>query len=245
MGCDIHFYVERRVDGRWVTADKWTPNKYASDDDPSEPKLAIEYKDRFYSGRSYSLFAILADVRNGRGFAGVKTGEGFNPIAEPRGIPEDCCPEYRAEAERWDGDGHSHSYFTVAELLAYDWTQITRRQGYVTPAEWAKWKMDGKPDGWCGMVGGGQVKHISNEEMEAAVKASGVDMWDLAYPGLGKRRETMAAVAAQTGGSPYTLVTWEEPYYKAIDPDFLAEIMPRLWQLGKPEDVRIVFFFDN
>lgn len=245
MGCDIHLYVERRQDSRWVTADKWSPNTYASDDEPHEPKMEIAYKNRFYNGRSYNLFAVLADVRNGRGFAGIKTGEGFNPIAAPKGVPEDCCPEYRAEVERWDSDGHSHSWFTVAELLAYDWTQGTLQQGYVDAAGWAQWKRDGKPQEWGGVIGGMSIKHISNEEMEAAVKASGVEMYDLLYPGRGKQQEATKAANAQAGGSLYTLVTWEEPYYKAINSQFFAETLPRLLALGKPEDVRIVFFFDN
>ncbi len=39
--------------------------------------------------RSYNTFAMLADVRNGRGFAGIKTSDGFPVIHEPRGLPSD------------------------------------------------------------------------------------------------------------------------------------------------------------
>lgn len=109
MGCDIHFYVERQEADRWITCDTW---------EQEDDALRVPHKKKaFYSNRNYDLFAILADVRN---------GEGFNPIAPPRGVPEDCCEEYRAAVERWSGDGHSHSFFTVAELMAYDWTQCTR-----------------------------------------------------------------------------------------------------------------------
>lgn len=244
MGCDIHFYVERRVNGRWVTADKWTPNKYASEEDSNEPKFEIEYGNQFYTGRNYDLFAILANVRNGRGFAGIKTGEGFDPISEPRGIPEDCCPEYRSAAEYYGVDGHSHSYQTVAELLAYNWTQKTRHQGYVTPDQWALWKNDGKPKDWRGGVCGGSVRVVPESEMALAVKRTGVEIYDLAYPGRGKQKESVAAVNDQVGGSAYCLVDWVEPYYKSVG-DFLSNCMPRLWSLGAPEDVRIVYFFDN
>lgn len=37
--------------------------------DEDDPRLGC-YHDRWYSGRNYDLFAMLADVRNGRGFAG-------------------------------------------------------------------------------------------------------------------------------------------------------------------------------
>src|SRR5262249_46209472 len=133
MGCDIHFYVEKQVNGAWYSADKWAPNEDAGDE--GEPILALAYKNRFYSDRNYNLFGILANVRNGSGFAGCDTGDGFVPISEPRGIPDDVSKEVKAEADRWDGDGHSHSWLTVTELMAYDWTQTTKLRGYVSAAE--------------------------------------------------------------------------------------------------------------
>ena len=69
MGCDIHLYVERKVPGiGWVSLE-----------DPNEHYNGL-------TNRNYSIFAILANVRNGRGFAGIVTGTGFNPISEPRGL---------------------------------------------------------------------------------------------------------------------------------------------------------------
>lgn len=66
MGTDIHLFVETRVNGVW---------ELRSD----APR---------FSGRNYNEFAILAGVRNGTGFAGCDT-DGFAPIAEPRGLPDD------------------------------------------------------------------------------------------------------------------------------------------------------------
>lgn len=43
--------------------------------------------------RSYNTFAMLADVRNGHGFAGIKTSDGFPVIHEPRGLPDDLAVE--------------------------------------------------------------------------------------------------------------------------------------------------------
>ena len=68
-----------------------------------------------YNGRSYYLFAILADVRNGSGEV--------EPIDYPRGIPDDASSGYKYVVDRWDGDGHSHSYFTLDELINFDWSK--------------------------------------------------------------------------------------------------------------------------
>ena len=130
MGCDIHFFTERwtsdyKYEGpkdlselrdskleeilenaepnyRWVSADSWS-----KDDD--------WYADELYNGRSYYLFAILADVRNGSGV--------IEPIDYPRGIPDDASSGYKHVVDRWDGDGHSHSYFTLDELINFNWSK--------------------------------------------------------------------------------------------------------------------------
>jgi len=253
MGCDIHFYVEtRQEDGSWKTADTWELSEY---NEPGDP-LSVDYKKAFYSGRGYDLFSILADVRNGRGFAGIKTGEGFNPISVPRGVPKDACEQYRAVVERWDCDGHSHSHLTLAELLTYDWTQQTTHQGWVGPSDWAKWRDNGKPEGWSGAVSGGEVEHLDSTEFEQAWQQLRVEK---GYPE--QRRASVHLSGGRWGGeasedmprfleilgrgkSPHCLVKWTEPYYRSAS-NFWADTMPRLLALGKPEDVRCCFFFDN
>jgi len=103
MGCDIHLYVERRTDSGWEHV----------------PDHSDDWRDdlNWYSRRNYYLFAILADVRN--------EGRGINPIDSPRGLPPDVTSGVDADCVEWGSDGHSHSYLTVAEVLAYDWDQIT------------------------------------------------------------------------------------------------------------------------
>src|SRR5688500_15176320 len=128
MGCDIHLFVEKKVGGRWH---RWERTEEVKVDD------AYAYTRNYYgyNDRNYDVFAMLADVRNGRGFAGVETGSRFNVIAAPKGIPPfeklELRPsgEVQEEIERWDGDGHSHSYLTLAELEAYDWTQKREHHG--------------------------------------------------------------------------------------------------------------------
>ena len=106
---------------------KWLAERLAehpTEDDEEYRDRALNWKsfhrplvDHPYDQRDYALFAILADVRNGL--------DEFTPIAEPRGVPDDASPEYRAEVAVWSGDGHSHSWLTLKELQAYDWHKTT------------------------------------------------------------------------------------------------------------------------
>ena len=133
MGADIHFYTERwtssnNYDGprdlsedreqklsevleeaptkyRWVSADKW---KF------EDGSWHVPWNSEYYSGRNYYLFSILADVRN---------GGSVEPIDYDRGIPDDASSGYRYMCDQWDCDAHSHSYFTLEELLNVDWSQ--------------------------------------------------------------------------------------------------------------------------
>lgn len=234
MGTDIHLYVERRNGAGWKSCDVW-------EDDEYEPgQKTVPYGKHFYDARNYDTFAILADVRNGRGFAGVDTGDGFIPISEPRGLPDDLSPELRAEADA--GLDHTPSWLTVRELLEYDWTRVTTKRGWVNGPEYAEWASYQKgrglgPRSWSGGVAGGNVEHLDETEMAARVA-------NIRELFKGQTHEAMQQALRDRLGSKYCLVSWQIPYYRAAS-SFLSECLPRLWQLGKPEDVRIVFWFDS
>ena len=57
--------------------------------------------------RNYQIFSVLTNVRN---------YDEIPFISNPRGIPEDCCDEFKAWSKQWDSDGHSHSYVTLREM---------------------------------------------------------------------------------------------------------------------------------
>lgn len=126
MGCDIHFFVEKRSKGalrqeslnkileteeevkdEWVTADTWIPNPVF----PEYSKNPIQISSQFYTGRNYYLFGILADVR----FSCPKT------IVPKRGIPDNASNEVRSEYESWGSDAHSCTWATLTELINADW----------------------------------------------------------------------------------------------------------------------------
>lgn len=141
MGADIHLFSEKKktVNGvqKWVNADYWKINPYFGDDE-YEPELEIV---SIYRNRNYSLFSILAGVR------------GNDEICPPRGLPEDVSDIVKKESDRWDSDGHSHSYFTLAELREYYKNNshishngfLSKRaikeldEDGVTPYNWVEW----------------------------------------------------------------------------------------------------------
>jgi hypothetical protein len=242
MGCDIHLYVEVKTPEGWRSADKWTTNT----EDYDEPHTDVDYDDRFYRDRNYDLFAILAGVRDERGFAGCDTGAGFNPIAPERGLPSDVSPNVQKASDQWDCDGHSHSWLTVAELLEYDWTQTTTLRGWVDAksfAEWSRWarKHGEMPESYCGGVSGYNVRHITEQEMQEKIEAIRKELEERGVPGW--CREFEAAVGTRLNGY-YCKFEHPQAYYQCAR-RFWSDCIPRLLRLGKPEDVRIVFWFDN
>lgn len=241
MGCDVHIYVEKKIDGQWQAIkgvnepdveqyEIWAEEDKAKGERTYwQERLASAEAGELhfiYSGRNYELFAMLADVRNGRGFAGCDTGDRLNPIAEPKGLPEDVSPEAAKGADEWGCDGHSHSYLTVRELLEYDWNQINVLRGFVNENEYRHFKEHGEPDGWCGGVGGPGVAKITNAQMDEL----------LADPATHK----------EDGKYYYTQIQWSLPYHASAG-SFYTWSLPKLKELAgdDPESVRIVFWFDN
>jgi hypothetical protein len=244
MGTDIHLYVEHRTPEGWASCDAWGPDKY------TEGMVSVPYGEQFYTGRSYDLFAILADVRNGRGFGGIVTGSGFVPIAAPRGLPFDMSPELEAYAEA--ACDHTPSWLTLAELLAFDWTQTSTKEGCVDPQNWARWRDQGRPEEWSGDVSGAMVQHHTPEAFEAAWQklreergypeqrhaSTHLNQWNRE-----KDLEAFTNILGE-GKSHHTRVTWKVSYADAAK-DFWWSVIPRLLRLGVPGDVRIVFWFDS
>ena len=167
MGTDIHGVFQRHdaATGKWV-----------------------DITSKFEENRHYQLFAVLAGVRNGCGFAGIKTGEPVVPIAEPRGLPEDFevvngdshpiasfdylpawRQEYRTkddELEVWMGD-HSHSWLTADEMLAWFNNAPTVVQtGILGRAVYEKWDRGSRPVSYCGGISGPGVVLINDNQPE-------------------------------------------------------------------------------
>lgn len=273
MGCDIHLYVEKRtktgtdeyddpdiwehVPGcRWHESRAYRERVNAGcvqrgrEPAYSEEELAKgSTLPCFDPGRNYDLFAMFANVRNGHGFAGCDTGDGFVPILgrenPQRGIPNDASDFVKARAFDWGEDGHSHSALTVAELKAYDWDQETAHRGIVDAAQYVVFKEKGQPDSYCGGISGTGIVFVTNAEMEAHILAVAAlkqqnqngGTFDIDNPAPDLALIDPAVLR-------HTTVEWKEKYRESAG-HFLNDILPELEKLGPPEDVRIVFFFDN
>lgn len=142
MGCDIHMFVESKSkDGKyWFKAGKEFKDSYF---DPKKPMSDYNEitTDEPYQGRNYSLFALLADVRN---------DHDLTPLSEPKGLPKDVSEEIKEKAEEWGGDGHSHSYFTLQELLDIDWDfTVIPQAGLVDKKNYDLFKLTNRPYEWC------------------------------------------------------------------------------------------------
>lgn len=153
MGSDIHGVWQARKNGVWVDVEsKWEQDRH------------------------YFLFAWLADVRNGYGFAGVPTHEPIKPIAEPKGLPDGfevvdgeyhptvveaidprrskyLDDEDRKNPRAWIGD-HSHSWLTADEILEAELPVAVKRTGVMEVMDYHQWDKVSVPESCCGGVGG-------------------------------------------------------------------------------------------
>lgn len=210
MGTDIYAMIEKRNKETM----KWELQRIGKDD-------------IYFIPRNYSLFSILANVRNGYGFAGVDLGNGCIPISNPRGVPEDACEEYKNYVNLWGSEEHSHSFFTLAELLNYDWKgNKTKHRGYMKQEVYEEYKRTGFKKSYLGNVFGRHIVKISNEEMDAIINGGPAD----------------------ENASYYTQVEWEESYYESCV-DFVENQLKELMRIAEESDceaenLRIVFGFD-
>lgn len=235
MGCDIHLFIETKTpEGTWKTTTE-PVIEYAGTED-EYTSLPQEF-----DGRNYGLFAILAGVRNGRGFAGVDIGDPTEPIAEPRGLPDDASDTYTAEVERWGVDGHSHSHFTLSELLAHDWNgqQTVHRM-------WVRRRKDAPPLNAYLLSQGlddpdkfaARIKKILESPYGGQDVAFG--SWFI---------EMCGSSGEGQGPSGWRTVQWRESHLKTAGDAwsrFLLGLCMRAERDGlSSDDMRVVFFFDN
>lgn len=221
MGCDIHVHVERKVDGVW----KYVPNDMAPVDSfyvdfiCKKPEHERDEKDEYWNRRTWD------PGRNYMLFgilAGVRNRD-VVPIAEQRDVPDDSCPEIREHYEQWSGDAHSASYLTAAELLAAA-KNGCKMHGFFDTKDYIQYKETGQPDQWFNKYQLFDQEVISNEEMDRRIE-------NIAFSNQKEKYVTE--------------VEWDFPY-KESAPYFWETIVPTMAALDpNPENVRMVFWFDN
>ena len=157
----------------------------------NQDKTTTPVKTSWGMDRNYTLFAILAGVRNGYGFAGVYRHEPVTPIAEDRGIPDFVNSDEEGQStqfynpwfgapygdsdeqefDTWLGE-HSFTYMTVQEILDWEgWDNQLQYGGVITREEYENTIAHGKdPEYWAGAVNGPQVIKISQHDYEKMKK---------------------------------------------------------------------------
>lgn len=83
------------------------------------------------SDRNYNFFGMIAGVRYDD-----------NKIYDAKGFPEDSSTDVESLKERWDGDGHSHSYLTLKELKNIDQNKMMKISGMMDKTQLEKCKAD-------------------------------------------------------------------------------------------------------
>lgn len=227
MGTDIHMVVQVKRGGSWeiVDAPAWLVER-----DDYDKKYG-----RWCSDRNYDAFAILADVRNGSGFAGVETGEVMIPVAGEgqRGLPPDLDgvnTDYDTPFHSL-GD-HSFHWLSLRELAEYPHWDKQRLHYGVVLAKWYVEHWKGKPvrvnDGpkeYCGATFGGGVRTFEEAEFLALGEAAPVD------------------------ANANVRISWPETYAYSAG-SWYTEFLPALRRWADEnkvayEDVRIVMGFDS
>jgi len=137
MGCDIHGVFQRSSGAAWE-----------------------DIESNYEQDRHYQLFAVLAGVRNGHGFAGVPTGAVITPISDPRGIPSDFVLKI------WMGD-HSHSWLSGEEMVAWwEFAPVVCKTGILERATYEQWDGKSRPAEYCGGASGPRIKVINDNVVE-------------------------------------------------------------------------------
>lgn len=238
MGCDIHAYVEKRnAKGQWeivLGKNPWI-DEYLELSKSAEENGDLDRANRFkqqvkeyelnkpivtegwiYEGRSYNLFGILAGVRNYE----------VTPISEIKGIPNDSCKKITEEYENWGCDAHSASYYTFEELLDYEWENNTlHNEAWVNEVVYKQFLETGNPYPCAGGVGGGNTEKVTNKEMNRIIRRK--------YPW-------------EEDKNFYTIIHWDRPYYEYGE-YLINNITSYLNEHNniEPQDIRMVFWFDN
>lgn len=248
MGTDIHMFCEVNKDGKWQFAE---PEGAVCNECKGTgtlvygPEAMPQYRGqshrcywchgkgklKTYDNRSYRVFAVLAGVRNGTGFAGVKTGESVVPIAEPRGFPEDLSKKGKAWLKKNGGD-HSDSWLTLAEIDTYMANTPENRKftGIIGFSQLPDFLENGGPPAtWCGGVGG-----------------PGVMVYDLAVAKhMIENDPSLAAPTEVFGHKNYVQVEWHEPFKDSLDSGFFRYLDSLRPLAEDPANIRLIFNFDS
>jgi len=197
-----------------------------------------------YTGRNYYLFGLLTGgrVRN-------SDAQEWNTFYLEDKIPEDVSDYIQQQHNYWDGDAHSANYLTLKELQ-----------------EWPHWD-EHLPPSEFKLVHPEHIRSLSNGLIREAIIGKDLDLYVQEFE-TAKFRETQSvqdlSFEARLGHKVFEFADegefigairgWSLPDWGVCHKHFCAGLydvtIPELVELAKdkgvePEDVRMVFWFDN
>lgn len=232
MGCDIHAYTEKfnPATGLWETLDHYS--------EPVEGEEIGEVVEVLGLHRNYALFGIMACVR----FEDLPT------ISHVElGIPDDACPEYKAIAAAWEGDGHSHNYLTFREILDYDWDQTVKLAGAVEGYGLLEFLIKGEPTSYMDAAYVPQKGRIQAQELWKQVAAEmGLPLDISGREDLLANRILRQRVSSFIGDQT-VMAEWDQTVSDLTGRQLLEGVKLILNENPgvDPEHIRTTFFFDN
>lgn len=166
MGCDIHGFARvRSYEGSWHN-------------------IA-----RVPHDRNYTLFALLANVRNYDGVRPYIDTDEVRPQLPDDVLARCAALDYGKAYDRPDYYFHDigdHSFITVEPraLLEWDgWDQVVNRTRWVAREEYERFKRDGgEPQSYCGGVYGPNIVHAKQADVEAGTAPEGWNYVEYTWP---------------------------------------------------------------
>lgn len=202
MGCDIHSFAERKntITNQWEVV-----KDYFTVDDYYKEYIEKDKGDNPFYWRNYSMFAVLANVRN--------NGD-FKEISTPKGIPYDISDDVKSYYDSVAKESHSPSYLTLKELLEFNYNKLPSTLDYIirylgiNPAN--------------NIMAHDIISHVHTMNIKDEIK-----------------EETISLII-EYSNEDGTLIT-----YKDELGEMFFQHLEELKTLGKPDDVRVIFWFDN
>lgn len=229
MGCDAHPIFEVKTNGRWGFVDSKSAffERFYSEHDGwnrdaynNRPPLI-----RVFGDRSYRLFATLADVRN---------HDGITPLFPDRGLPDDCSPEAQREIGDAGLDLHSHTHFTLRELVDTNWDAIGQEDTEIVLFA----------DQYLTYMGTGELPDDANDWAPIHKDTGEVSKEEMIILLMANDPKNLVRRSKGDRVGPYVKVRLPVPY-RLIVPELIQTGIPELLKLGKPDEVRVLIAFDN
>jgi hypothetical protein len=150
-------------------------------------------------------------------------------------MPVDMSPTVAEVYEDWSGDAHSASWYSLDELLTWDWDSAAGHNSGIVDVETFRHYLKTKesPNSYCQGVGGPNVVVA-----DAAWLAEQL-----------LREQTQPGLFLKEGISYYARLNWPQTYKDMAGEQFL-KVLQELKGIAEAEKlptehIRICFYFDN